>query len=138
MPAFETSMASTYTVVDPDEVESVPFPESGIYHRRLTEALACEHMRITSVTLEPGQATAPHAHERQEEVYIAMSGGTVVVDGSSIELPAGGIVRFDAEAVRSVENHTEDETHEWLMLGAPPHGSVDDYGEYVMPEEHDE
>lgn len=128
-------MAPRYAVVDPSEIPSTPFPESGIHHRKLTEVLGCEHVRITIVTLKPGEATAPHTHERQEEVYITPTGGTVIVDGESVSVPPGGLVRFAPDVIRSVSNDTTGETQEWLMLGAPPYGTVDDFGEYVMPTE---
>jgi quercetin dioxygenase-like cupin family protein len=89
-------------------------------------------MRVTAVTLDPGDATAPHTHERQEEVYVALDGGQVVVDGTSHAVPPGGVVRFGPDALRSVRNETDD-TQTWLMFGAPPHGTAEDFGEYRKP-----
>lgn len=60
-------MSSDFSVVDPTEIEREAFPESGNRHRKLTAPLDCTEMRINMVTLEPGEATAPHSHERQEE-----------------------------------------------------------------------
>jgi uncharacterized cupin superfamily protein len=123
-----------YEVLDPAAVEPEPFPESGLPHRKLTRALGCTDLRVNAVTLDPGAATTSHAHERQEELYVALDGGTVLVDGTPHEVPAGGLVRLGPEPVRSVRNDA-DEPRRWLMVGAPPVGEVEDFGEYVVPEE---
>ncbi|MFW6152956.1 MAG: cupin domain-containing protein [Halobacteriota archaeon] len=128
-------MAPTYSVVDPTDIPEESFPVSGIQHRKLSEAVGSDHVRINTLRLEPGEATAPHVHERQEEIYVALTGGTIVADEKTIDVPRGGIVRFDPEVVRSVRNDTTDETHEWLMLGVPPYGTVEDFGEFALPAE---
>jgi quercetin dioxygenase-like cupin family protein len=125
-------MTAAFGITTLDAIDPEPFPESGILHRPLTESLGCTEMRVTAVMLGPGDATAPHTHERQEEVYVALDGGQVVVDGTSHAVPPGGVVRFGPDAVRSVRNDTDD-TQTWLMFGAPPHGTAEDFGEYRMP-----
>jgi quercetin dioxygenase-like cupin family protein len=127
-------MADEFSVVDPDSVPQAPFPESGLSHRKLTAALGCSRMRVNSVTLDPGEATAPHTHERQEEVYLALDGGTVRVAGTDHELPPGGLVRIGPDPVRSVRNETDDRRQTWLMFGAPPRGTAADFGEYRLPD----
>jgi uncharacterized cupin superfamily protein len=122
-----------FAVVDPDEVTAEPFPESGLSHRKLTEPLGCTDMRVNAVTLPPGAATTPHAHERQEEVYVALDGGRIVIDGTVHEVAPGGLVRIGPEPTRSVRNDAA-EPRTWLMFGAPPVGTVDDFGEYTVPE----
>lgn len=126
-------MTAEFSVVDLESVEQEPFPESGNLHRKLTEALGCTEMRVNAVTLGPGDATAPHSHERQEEVYIALDGGQVEIDGRRHDVSPGGVVRVGTDAVRSVRNETEREDQTWIMCGAPPLGTVDDFGEYTMP-----
>lgn len=127
-------MSQDYAVVAPDDVEREPFPESGIGHRKLTAALGCTETRVNSVTLDPGEATAPHSHERQEEIYVALDGGTVVIEGEARAVPEGGVVRVGPEPARSVRNDG-DTPQRWVMVGAPPHGTVEDYGEYRVPDE---
>lgn len=127
-------MAEDYSVVDPDDVATDRFPESGLAHRKLTDALGCTAMRVNTITLDPGEATAPHNHERQEELYVALDGGHVTVDGTTHAVAPGGIVRVGADPVRHVHNESE-AAQTWLMVGAPPHGTVADFGEYRMPEE---
>ncbi|PSP60074.1 hypothetical protein BRC73_04080 [Halobacteriales archaeon QH_7_66_37] len=122
-----------FAVVDPDEVAAEPFPESGLSHRKLTEQLGCTDVRVNAVTLAPGEATAPHAHERQEELYVALDGGRVEIDGTIHEVAPGAVVRVGPDPVRRVHNDS-DEPRTWLMFGAPPVGTVDDFGEYTVPE----
>ena len=127
-------MTADFSVVELDQVEQEPFPESGILHRKLTGPLGCTEMRVNTVTLGPGEATAPHAHERQEEVYIALDGGQVTIDGTSHRVPVGGVVRIGPKSIRSLENTTEHDEQTWILCGAPPVGTVDDFGEYTMPD----
>jgi len=127
-------MGSTFSILDPADVDPVPFPESGMLHRQLTEALGCEAMRVNAVTLEPGESLAEHRHERQEELYIALTGGSVVIDGYEHAVPSGGLVRIAPSALRYVTNRSSDEAQRWLMLGAPPVGTNENYGEYVVPD----
>jgi uncharacterized cupin superfamily protein len=126
-----------YAVVGPGDVDPEPFPESGIGHRKLTAALGCSDARVNSVTLDPGEATAPHRHERQEELYVALDGGTVVIESEPHRVPEGGVVRVGPEPSRSVRNDGE-ASQRWVMVGAPPHGTVADFGEYRMPDERED
>ena len=135
MPARFAGMPSTHRIVDPSDIDPEPFPESGMFHRQLTEALGCEELRVNAVTLEPGDSLAEHRHERQEELYVSLTGGTVVIDGEAYAVPAGGVVRIGSSALRYVTNRSSDETQRWLMIGAPAVGTIEDYGEYVIPDE---
>lgn len=127
-------MAGDFSIVDPEDVEQESFVTCDVQHRKLTEALGCTEMRINTVTLKPGEVTTPHAHEGQEEVYIALTGGCMEVDDEVYDIPEGGIVRIGPEPFRSVRNDTDDETHRWIMVGAPPVGSVEDFGNTVLPD----
>jgi uncharacterized cupin superfamily protein len=128
-------MATEFSIVDLESVEQEPFPESGNLHRKLTEALGCTEMRVNTVTLEPGEMTAPHAHQRQEEVYVSLDGGAVEIDGEVYDVAPGGVVRIGPEPIRSVRNESDDAEQTWVMFGAPPLGTVDDFGEYTVPDD---
>lgn len=126
-------VTANFSIVNPENIDQEPFPESANLHRKLTEPLGCTEMRVNTVTLAPGDATAPHSHEQQEEVYIALDGGHVQIDGARHEVSPGSVVRIGADAVRSVRNETESDDQTWITCGAPPVGSADDFGEYTMP-----
>ena len=53
-----------FAVVNPEAMAAEQFPESGLSHRKLTEPLGCTDVRANAATLDPGEATAAHAHER--------------------------------------------------------------------------
>ena len=63
--------------------------------------------------------TTPHRHEKQEEVFVAMTDGQIAVDGDVRDVSAGGVVRVGPDRVRNLLNET-DVTHVWLAFGAPP------------------
>jgi quercetin dioxygenase-like cupin family protein len=128
-------MASDFEIVDPETVEQEPFVTCDVRHRKLTRALGCTEMRVNTVTVEPGEVTTPHSHDGQEEVYISLTGGRVEIGDELYDVPEGGVVRVGPDPVQSVRNDTEDETHRWVMVGAPPVGTVEDFGNAVIPGE---
>jgi len=125
-----------YSIVDPDDVPADQFQTCETAVRKLTEPLGCTELRLNQVIVEPGEVTTPHTHDGQEEVFVSMSGGggQISLAGEVHDVPAGGVVRVAPETVRNLCNHT-DETHVWLAVGAPPVGTVDDFGAYVVEED---
>lgn len=130
-------MSEDFAVVHYAECETEPFTESAVEHTKLTAAIGATEMRVNAVSLDPGEVLAPHAHERQEEIYVALTDGQVEIEGAVHDVPAGGVVRFGPDPVRGLRNDT-DETHVWILFGAPPVGTVENFGEYVLPDEVDE
>ena len=129
-------MGDEYTVVDPEEITPDQFPESGLPHRKLTEALGATEMRVNVIRLAPGDVLGYHSHERQEEVYVLLSGpGRARIGGDLIDVPKWGVVRVPPETPRQLLNDTDDGEAVWLMIGAPPVGSAEDFGEYVVVDE---
>jgi quercetin dioxygenase-like cupin family protein len=90
---------------------------------------------VNQVIVEPGEVTTPHTHEGQEEVFVAMTDGQIAIEDTVHDVPEGGIVRVHSDVVRNLLNQTEDATHIWLAFGAPPVGTVDDFGAYVLSHE---
>lgn len=130
-------MSEDYGFVDVETAEHQPNPDptSDMTFGKLTETLGCEEMRLNTCRIPPGDEGPYHKHEAQEEVYVLLDGpGHVNVDGDLVDVPEGGIVRLPADIPRKFVNET-DEEQRWLMVGAPPVGTVDDLGEYVMVEE---
>ncbi|MFC7046118.1 cupin domain-containing protein [Halobacteriaceae archaeon GCM10025711] len=128
-------MVDGYSVVGIDDVDAEPFPESGVLHRKLTPSLGATEMRVNALTLAPGEELEYHRHERQEELYVPLNGsGEVKIDGDVVEVPENGVVRVAADVPRKLLN-TADDDRQWLMFGAPPVGTLEDFGEYVVVEE---
>lgn len=127
-------MDDEFSIVDPDDVPTESFNTCDVSHRKLTEALGCTEIRANQVIVEPGEITTPHAHEGQEEVFVALTGGRIAIEGEVYDVPEGGVVRVAPEPVRNLLNETDDTTHVWLALGAPPVGTIEDFGAYVLPE----
>lgn len=126
-------MDEDFAIVDPEDVEQESFVTGEVRHRKLTDALGCTEMRINTVTVAPGEATTPHAHEGHEEVYISLTGGRVEIEDDVYDVPEGGIVRIGPDPLRSVRNDNDDETHVWVMVGAPPVGTTEDFGNTILP-----
>jgi len=126
-------MSDGYSVVRPEEVPDSEFQTSATTVRKLTEPLGCTELRLNQVVVEAGEVTTPHTHDGQEEVFVATTGGQIAIEGEIHDVPKNGVVRVAPETVRNLVNHT-DERHVWLAVGAPPVGSVDDFGSYVVEE----
>ena len=127
-------MSDDFAVVTPDDADPEPFDTVDVDHLKYTDLLGCTDTRVNLVTLDPGEGVTPHAHERQEELFVPLTGGGIEIEGTLYEVPAGGVARVGPDPVRNVVNRTDDERHTWIMIGAPPVGTVGDFGEYVVPE----
>lgn len=120
-----------FAIIDPNSQPTESFQTCDVAVRKLTEALGCTELRVNQVILEPGDVTTPHSHDGQEEVFVALTNGQIAVEGEVHEVPAGNLVRVASPVVRNLLNHT-DATHRWLAFGAPPVGTVEDFGAYVL------
>lgn len=55
--------------------------------------IASENLVVELVCYEPGQATAPHLHPHQDEIFhVIEGGGTILVDADEEPVSAGSIV----------------------------------------------
>ena len=130
-------MGEDYAIVHYADLVPESFNEADVDHRKLTAALGATEMRVNAVELDPGESLPAHAHERQEEIYVAVTDAQVEIEDDVHDVSEGGVVRLGPTPIRGIRNDT-DETHVWIMFGAPPVGTVEDFGEYVMPEEREE
>lgn len=121
-----------FAIVDPDEVPNETFTTGDTDVRKLTEPLGCDEMRVNLVTLEPGEVTRPHTHDGQEEVFVALTDAEIRIDDTRYDVPEGHVVRVAPETVRNLLNTGSDSRHRWLALGAPPVGTVENFGAYVL------
>lgn len=131
-------MSDDFSVVRPDDVPKEQFNTCETSVRKLTERLGATELRVNQVLVGPGEVTTPHTHEGsgdgggQEEVFVAMTDGQVSIEGTVHDVPEGGVVRVRPDVERNLLNETDDGTHVWLAFGAPPVGTVDDFGSYVV------
>jgi quercetin dioxygenase-like cupin family protein len=128
-------MSREFSVVDPEDVPTEQFTTCETSVRKLSERLGATELRVNQVIVKPGEVTTPHTHDGQEEVFVAMTEGQIGIEGTVHEIAAGNVVRVPPETTRNLRNHSDDETHVWLAFGAPPVGSVEDFGAYVVEEE---
>lgn len=45
------------------------------------------------------------------------------------------MVRIGPDPVRSLRNERADTSQTWVLFGAPPVGTIEDFGEYTTPDE---
>lgn len=124
-----------YNIIAPDQISTEQFNTCNTSVRKLTEPLECTEMRVNQVIVEPGEVTTAHTHMEQEEVFVAMTEGQIAIEDAVQEVPEGGIVRVHPDVSRNLLNQTEDTTHIWLAFGAPPVGTVDNFGMYMLEDE---
>jgi mannose-6-phosphate isomerase-like protein (cupin superfamily) len=82
---------------------------------------------LAEATLEPGQATKRHYHERSEEIYLVTKGsGELEVDGEARRVRPGDAILIPAGAWHTLEN---DGTSELtiLCMCAPPYSHEDTF-----------
>lgn len=125
-----------FSIVSPEDVQKEQFDTCETEVRKLTEPLGATELRVNQVLVKPGEVTTPHVHEDQEEVFVAMTAGQIELDGDVHTVPEGGVVRVHPETVRNLVNYTADTTHIWLAFGAPPVGTVENFGSYVVADEN--
>ncbi|WP_247729813.1 cupin domain-containing protein [Halovivax limisalsi] len=109
---YDTAATSDVESVIPDEAGGMWF---------LKDALDTDHLGVTVLELEAGQAGKPHDESEtgQEEVYYVVD-GTVAVDlePETVTLEAGEAIRLDPEERRQLEN-TGSEPATLVLAGAP-------------------
>lgn len=131
-------MSDRFSVVDPSEIDAGTFNTCETAVRTLTEPLGATALRVNQVRVDAGEVTTPHTHAAdgdepgQEEVFVAMTDGQIAIDGTVHDVDAGNVVRVAPETERNLLNRTDDATHVWLAFGAPPVGSVEGFGNYVV------
>lgn len=143
-------MTERFSIVHPENVPKEQFNTSETSVRKLTERLGATELRVNQVLLEPGEITTPHTHEGtdaesseeytegergQEEVFVAMTDGQIAIDGTVHDVPRGSLVSVRPDTERNLLNETDGATHVWLAFGAPPIGTVDDFGSYVVSDD---
>ena len=84
---------------------------------------------LAEATLEPGQATERHYHERSEEIYLVTKGsGELEIDGETRRVRPGEAILIPPRAWHTLEN---DGTSELtiLCMCSPPYSHEDTFFE---------
>ncbi len=98
-------------------------PERFVALRR---ALGVTSFGLNQMLLRPGQRGRIHRHERQEEVYVVLSGRlTVEIEGEPLDLEAGELIRVAPGVRRRVLNLGPDVVSVLAIGGASPHEGRD-------------
>lgn len=87
-------------------VGSVDALGDGPGFRKIRRELGVSEFGVNAIVLPAGIETGFHLHERQQELYIALSGELEIQfgDGSTHALRAGGLARVDASTPRKLRN----------------------------------
>jgi quercetin dioxygenase-like cupin family protein len=111
--AIQRLSAADSTILENGGVSSVQI----VWPRNAPEAL----VTITRVTMEPGAASARHAHSGNEQIWLIEQGSAELLmgDGETDELRAGDIVRTPAGTIHGVAN-TGKEQFIYLAVTTPP------------------
>ena len=92
----------------------------------LRRALGVTAFGINQMALAPGQRGRIHRHERQEEVYLVLSGIlTISIEGDERDMGAGELVRVAPEVRRQLLNRHRERCVLLALGGAGEHVSRD-------------
>ncbi len=101
-------------------------PEDPERFVALRRALGVTSFGLNQMLLRPGQRGRIHRHERQEEVYVVLSGRlTVEIEGEPHDLEAGELMRVAPGVRRRVANLGPGTVSVLAIGGATPHEGRD-------------
>jgi uncharacterized cupin superfamily protein len=92
---------------------------SGPGFRKIRAALGVTEFGVNAVVLPAGYKSNAHYHERQQELYVVISGEIEFEfgDGETRVLGPGGLARVDATTVRSARNTSADSESVYVCVG---------------------
>jgi mannose-6-phosphate isomerase-like protein (cupin superfamily) len=100
-------------------VGSVDGLGEGPGFRKIRSELGVQAFGVNAVVLPPGYESGLHYHERQEELYIVLSGEIEFKLGDERRtLGPGGLVRVDPSTVRGYRNPSDAEEAVYVAIGA--------------------
>ena len=99
-------------------VGSVDGLGEGPGFRKIRSELGVQAFGVNAVVLPPGYESGLHFHERQEELYIVLSGEIEFKLGDERRtLGSGGLVRVDPSTVRGYRNASDSDEAVYLCVG---------------------
>ena len=119
-----------YTVVKvsdvPDQSANLGYDPDQFEVRFLRNDLGCEHCGVTFARYSKGFAAEGHTHNRQEEIYLLVSGRAqaLVGDNEIVDLEPRTALRVPSETPRALRV-VGDEDAIFVKVGAPNTGPGD-------------
>ena len=99
-------------------VGSVDGMGEGPGFRKIRSELGVQAFGVNAVVLPPGYESGRHFHERQEELYIVLSGEIEFKLGDDRRtLGPGGLVRVDPSTVRGYRNASDTDDAVYVAVG---------------------
>jgi len=86
--------------------------------RKVRRALDVTEFGVNAIVLPPAYTSRRHFHERQQELYVVLSGEIEFELGDATHtLGPGGLARVDAPVVRALRNTSDTEDAVFLCVG---------------------
>jgi uncharacterized cupin superfamily protein len=86
--------------------------------RKVRAALGVTEFGVNAVVIPPGYTSRRHYHERQQELYLVLSGEIEIeLDGEKQMLGPGGLARVDAPIVRALRNTSDTDAAMYFCVG---------------------
>jgi uncharacterized cupin superfamily protein len=87
--------------------------------RKIRRPLGVTAFGVNAVVLPPATTSRRHFHERQQELYLVLSGEIEFEfgDGAQHTLGPGGLARVDPATVRSLRNTSDSEDATYFCVG---------------------
>jgi uncharacterized cupin superfamily protein len=104
-----------YSILAAEEME-----RAGSW-RLVRRTLGCESFGVNLVDIAPGESIPEHDEidRDQEEIFFVLTGSpSLVIDGTTIDFPAGTFARLDPQPRRTVRND-RGEVASVLIVSAP-------------------
>ena len=99
-------------------VSSIEDLGEGPGFRKVRSALGVTEFGVNAIVLPPGYTSRRHFHERQQELYLVLSGEVELeLDGDKHTLAPGGLARVDPSTVRSLRNTSESDEAVYFCVG---------------------
>jgi uncharacterized cupin superfamily protein len=99
-------------------VSSIEDLGEGPGFRKVRSALGVTEFGVNAIVLPPGYTSRRHYHERQQELYLVLSGELELeLGGDRHTLGPGGLARVDPSTVRCLRNTSERDEAVYFCVG---------------------
>jgi uncharacterized cupin superfamily protein len=99
-------------------VSSIDDLGEGPGFRKVRSALGVTEFGVNAIVLPPGYTSRRHFHDRQQELYLVLTGEIEVeLDGARHTLGPGGLARVDHATVRALHNTSQTDEAVYFCVG---------------------